>query len=118
MIVTRSTPRHALRKELHRTLWRRPALPIPSGYRKMLPLASIVVVAGLTCTAALPASAYVFTEAAAPVYQAQAYAAGDFAIPAVQRDAFSIGQYYAVQWPLPVSTTISDGYGYRSCAGC
>ena len=88
------------------------------GYRKLLPVASVLVIAGMTCVSALPASADVFTETVVAVYEPQAYAAGDFVIPPIGRDSFAIGHYYEVQWPLPVSTPISDGYGYRSCAGC
>ena len=116
--ITKSRARHALRKEIRNTLWRQPSRPEHFGYRKILPLASILVVAGTTCISALPASADAFTTEPVVVYEPQTYATGDFVIPPIDRDSFSIGQFYAVQWPLPVSTPISDGYGYRSCAGC
>lgn len=113
-----SRARHALSREIRQTLWRQTPKRPESGYRKFLPVASVLVIAGMTCISALPASADVFTATVVPVYEPQAYAAGDFVIPPIDRDSFAIGQYYAVQWPLPVSTPISDGYGYRSCAGC
>jgi murein DD-endopeptidase MepM/ murein hydrolase activator NlpD len=88
-------------------------------HRRFLPLAAIVVVSGLTCTAALPASADVVArEVEAVALVPQAFAVGDVVIPPVLRDSFAISQYDQVQWPLPGSTPISDGYGYRSCGGC
>lgn len=116
--MSNTRTRHALHREIRQALWRRPAREAPSGYRRLLPIASVLVIAGTTCISALPASADVFTGDEPAVYQAQTFATGDFVIPAPGRDSFAIGQYYAVQWPLPVSTPISDGYGYRSCAGC
>ncbi len=86
--------------------------------RRFLPLAAIVVVSGLTCTVVLPASADVAIELATVAYQPQAFTVGDVVIPPVLRDTFTITQYDRVQWPLPGSTPISDGYGYRNCAGC
>jgi len=71
---------------------------------------------------AIPAQAFapVVAPVVAPVeaLRAQAFAAPDFAVPSVARDGFTISRFDLVQWPLPSSTSISDGYGYRSCAGC
>lgn len=38
--------------------------------------------------------------------------------PPITRDAFGITSYTVVQWPVPATTTMTDGFGPRSCAGC
>jgi len=35
-----------------------------------------------------------------------------------ERDAFDITEFTLVQWPVGAGTSISSGFGYRSCAGC
>jgi len=36
------------------------------------------------------------------------------------RDSFEVSSYTTVQWPVPPSTPVADGFGYRipPCAGC
>lgn len=86
--------------------------------RRLLALTSIAATGALMSIPGLPASADVFiVEAEAPVLQSYASPAA-FAAPAVTRDAFGITEFTLVQWPLPVGTTMSSGFGYRTCAGC
>jgi murein DD-endopeptidase MepM/ murein hydrolase activator NlpD len=118
--VTASRARHVLSRDIRSTL-REHANPRREfrGYRRILPIGAVLTIAGMTCVSALPASADVFTsDVVVAVYAPQTYAAGDFVVPAPQRDGFTIGQYFEVQWPLPASTRITSGFGYRSCAGC
>jgi murein DD-endopeptidase MepM/ murein hydrolase activator NlpD len=39
-------------------------------------------------------------------------------MPALLRDGWAVSVFSLVQWPVPASTTMSSGYGPRSCAGC
>lgn len=93
--------------------------PEDCGPRRMLPLASVLVVAAITCCTGLPAQAAApVTAAPAPALRPQVYTAPAFAAASVTRDSFAVIRLDRVQWPLSASTPISDGYGYRSCTGC
>lgn len=99
-----------------------PAVPRHIGFlnfnRRLLALGAIASTGALMSIPALPASAEVVVEEV-EVANLQTYVApATFVTPAVTRDAFGISSYTLVQWPLPVGTTMSSGFGYRSCAGC
>lgn len=34
------------------------------------------------------------------------------------RDGWAVTVFSLVQWPVPAATTMSSGFGFRSCAGC
>lgn len=94
-------------------------------FRRHLPLAAILVVAGVTCITALPVGAAAANPgcglpffAIEANYRPQTFSAGAYVISPPTRDGFTVVRLNIVQWPLPPSTPISDGYGYRSCAGC
>ncbi len=72
----------------------------------------------MTGVSALPASANTFEAEVVIPQLSQSFAVTEFAAASAARDGFAIGNYYEVQWPLPASTPISSGYGYRSCTGC
>jgi murein DD-endopeptidase MepM/ murein hydrolase activator NlpD len=38
--------------------------------------------------------------------------------PASARDGWGVSVFSLVQWPVPSATTMSSGYGPRSCSGC
>lgn len=104
----------------HRVI--RPAVNRHVGFlsfdRRMLALASIMATGALMSIPALPASAEVVVEEA-QVSTLQAYVVpASFVAPVIVRDAFGVSSYTLVQWPLPSSTTMSSGFGYRSCEGC
>lgn len=86
--------------------------------RRLLALGAIAASGVLTSIPALPASAEVVIEEA-QVTTLQTFESPALAfVPVVTRDAFGITTYSLVQWPVPSTTTMSSGFGYRSCAGC
>lgn len=81
-------------------------------------MGAVAASGALTGIYAMPASAEV-VYAEVEVAQLQTFASSMWAVPAVvSRDAFVISSYSLVQWPVPATTTLSSGFGFRSCAGC
>jgi murein DD-endopeptidase MepM/ murein hydrolase activator NlpD len=86
--------------------------------RRLLAFGAIAAVGLMASLPALPASAEVIHEEV-EVAVLQTYSAPThFHVPVVIRDAFAVSTYTLVQWPVPASTPLSSGFGYRSCAGC
>ncbi len=86
--------------------------------RQLLALGAIAASGVLTSIPALPASAEVVV-AEVEISTLQSFESSAFAfVPVVTRDAFGVTLYSLVQWPVPSTTTMSSGFGYRSCAGC
>ena len=100
----------------------RPAIPRHIGFlnynRRLLALGAVAACGLLTSIQSLPAGAEVVHEEAA-ISVLQSYDSPATFLPViVQRDGFGITAYTLVQWPVPPTTTMSDGFGWRSCAGC
>ena len=100
----------------------RPAIARHIGFlnynRRLLALGAVAACGLLTSIQSLPATAEVVHQEAA-VSELQSYVSPATFLPAiVQRDGFGITAYTVVQWPVPSTTTITDGFGLRSCAGC
>ncbi len=86
--------------------------------RRMLAMGAVCASGLLASIYAMPASAEVLHEEVV-VSQLQTYVAPSFSTtPAVTRDDFAITEYTVVQWPVPATTEMSSGFGYRSCTGC
>jgi murein DD-endopeptidase MepM/ murein hydrolase activator NlpD len=68
----------------------------------------------------LPASAVTLKEDAYNAASQHLVTTADAFAPVATREAYVISQYTPVQWPIPPSTDISDGFGYRvsPCWGC
>ncbi len=100
----------------------RPAIPRHIGFlnynRRALAFGAIAATGFLAAMPSLPASAEVVTE------QAPVVAVQSFAVPALAaatpiiRDGFGITSFTVVQWPVPSTTTMTYGFGPRSCTGC
>jgi murein DD-endopeptidase MepM/ murein hydrolase activator NlpD len=86
--------------------------------RRILAIGAIAVTAGFASFPNLPASAEI-VQAEVIADSAQTFTAPAI-VPVVHvaRDAFGVSSYSLVQWPLPSTTEMADGYGWRSCAGC
>jgi murein DD-endopeptidase MepM/ murein hydrolase activator NlpD len=86
--------------------------------RRLLALGAIAATGVMASLPALPASAEVIHEevevAVLQSYSAPTY----FRVPLVVRDTFAVSSFTLVQWPVPATTPISSGFGYRSCDGC
>lgn len=80
-------------------------------------MGAVVASGALTSIYAMPASAEVIYEEV-EVSQLQTYVAPAISLPLVVRDAFGVSTYSLVQWPVPANSTLSSGFGFRSCAGC
>ncbi len=98
--------------------------PIPrhigllNSNRRLLAMGAVVASGTLTGIHAMPAAAEVI-HAEVEIAQLQNFAASSWAGPVtVERDAFLMSSYSLVQWPVPSTTTMSSGFGYRSCSGC
>lgn len=88
------------------------------GTQRLLSIAAIAVAATFVGHSALTVSAAQAAESAR-IAQLQSYVASASAVTqAPLRDRFVISEYTVVQWPVPSSTEMSSGFGYRSCAGC
>ena len=86
--------------------------------RRALTLGAIAATGLLTSIPVLPASAETVYEEV-EVSHLQSYVAPPSSIdPTVIRDSFGITSYTLVQWPVPSSTEMSSGFGYRDCSGC
>jgi murein DD-endopeptidase MepM/ murein hydrolase activator NlpD len=92
------------------------------AFRKRRALAvGAAVVCMLTITAHdLPASAATVKEDAYNAASQQLTITTDAFAPIATREDYVITEYTPVQWPIPPSTDISDGFGYRisPCRGC
>ena len=99
-----------------------PDLSYLGVFRKRRALAvGAAVVCMLTVTAHdLPASAATMKVDAYNAASQQLAVTSDVFAPVATREDFVITQYTPVQWPIPPSTDISDGFGYRvsPCWGC
>lgn len=86
--------------------------------RRALASGALIASGALACVPALPAFA------STVVRQIELGGLQSFSAPAVLpaqavvRDDFSVSSFTLVQWPVPASTTMTSGYGYRSCEGC
>lgn len=86
--------------------------------RQLLVTGAIVACGALTSIPSLSASAEVLHEEHT-VSKLQMFASpGGFYVRSADRDSFIVSSYTLVQWPLPPTTTMSDGFGFLSCAGC
>jgi len=87
--------------------------------RRILVAGAIAACGLLTSLPSLPAEADSFlgvsAEAKVPL---QSFTSPDILEVPVARDAFAISSYSVVQWPVPVGTPISSGFGLRECDGC
>lgn len=91
---------------------------MPRFHPRVLALTSIFATSALMSIPILPASAEVIVEEV-QVSNLQSFVAPiGYVVPLVNRDAFGVSTFTLVQWPLPSSTTMSSGFGYRSCDGC
>jgi murein DD-endopeptidase MepM/ murein hydrolase activator NlpD len=86
--------------------------------RRLLAMGAVVACGSMMSIQSLPASAEVLHEEVT-VSELQAFASpGSFYVHPAERDGFIMTSFSLVQWPVPSTTTMSDGFGYRSCAGC
>lgn len=86
--------------------------------RRLLALGAVAACGLLTSIQSLPAGAEVVHDEAAVSVLQSFDSSATFLPVIVQRDGFGITAYTLVQWPVPSTTTMSDGFGPRSCAGC
>lgn len=86
--------------------------------RRMLAMGAVVACGALTSIPSLPASAEVVHEESTVTVLQSFVSPGNFYVHPVERDGFIVTSFTLVQWPVPSTTTMSDGFGFRSCAGC
>jgi len=85
--------------------------------RRVLAMGSIGFAAAMVSVPALPAEATsVVAVGDAPIVQG--FAAPLYVPVSAARDGFNVSVFSLVQWPVPASTTMTSGYGFRDCAGC
>lgn len=88
--------------------------------RRTLAIGAVAASAFLAGVQALPAEADLIQE------EVQLSTLQSFKAPSASvsealepdRDEWGVSEYSLVQWPVPSTTTMSSGWGYRSCAGC
>jgi murein DD-endopeptidase MepM/ murein hydrolase activator NlpD len=80
--------------------------------------ACLVGIGTITVPAAFAAIQQAQLDATAQSFELSASWKTATAIVEPERDDFEITEFTLVQWPLSADTTISSGFGYRSCAGC
>lgn len=86
--------------------------------RRVLAAGSVASTCALLSLPALPASAQVVVaETQTVTLQSYEAPAMTFA-PTVARDAFTVTEFTLVQWPVAATTTLTSGFGFRSCSGC
>jgi murein DD-endopeptidase MepM/ murein hydrolase activator NlpD len=78
----------------------------------------LVGVGTITVPAAFAAIQQAQLDATAQSFELSASWKTATAIVEPERDEFEITEFTLVQWPLSADTTISSGFGYRSCEGC
>jgi murein DD-endopeptidase MepM/ murein hydrolase activator NlpD len=85
--------------------------------RRLLAMGAVVASGALTAIYAMPASAEVVKEEV-QVSTLQSFVAPSAPHRRVIRDSFGVTEYTLVQWPVPSTTELSSGFGFRSCDGC
>lgn len=85
--------------------------------RRLLALGAIAATGSLMSIPSLPASAEVVAEEV-ETSTLQGFVAPTIIPVPVVRDTFGMSSFTLVQWPVPSTTTMSDDFGFRSCAGC
>ena len=80
-------------------------------------LAAIAGIGLLTSIPSLPPGAFAVHPAPGAV-QSQSLTTSAATIAPPGRDTFAISTFSVVQWPVPVSTPVSSGFGFRNCDGC
>ena len=97
-----------------------PAIPRHIGFlnynRRLLAMGAVVASGAMGGIYAMPASAEVIHEEV-HVAELQSYIAPPIAMPAIVRDSFGMSTFTLVQWPVPSTSEMSSGFGYRSCDG-
>ncbi len=88
--------------------------------RLYLAIGAVAACGFLTSVQALPAEADLIQEDVqlSTLQSFKAPSAAVAAVPAPVIDSWSVTVFSLVQWPVPSSTTMSSGFGYRSCSGC
>lgn len=98
--------------------------PLAASGSHRRPTPRVVVVATVAVTTIFVGYAALTVSAADAAESARIAQLQSFIVPASAatatpvRDAFVISAYTVVQWPVPSSTEMSSGFGYRSCVGC
>ena len=78
----------------------------------------LTAVGTFTVPAAVAAIQQAQLDATAQTFELSSSWATAAAVLEPERDAFGVTEFSLVQWPVGAATTISSGFGYRSCAGC
>lgn len=78
----------------------------------------LTAVGSFTVPAAVAAIQQAQLDATAQSFELSSSWATAAAVLEPERDAFGVTEFSLVQWPVGAATTISSGFGYRSCAGC
>ncbi len=78
----------------------------------------LTAVGTFTVPAAVAAIQQAQLDATAQSFELSSSWATAAAVLEPERDAFGVTEFSLVQWPVGAATTISSGFGYRSCAGC
>lgn len=78
----------------------------------------LTAVGTFTVPAAVAAIQQAQLDATAQSFELSSSWATAAAVLEPERDAFDVTEFSLVQWPVGAATTISSGFGYRSCAGC
>lgn len=100
------------------------ANPVPrhigflNANRRALALGAIAACGLLTSIQSLPANAEIVLAEAEQSVPMQRFTSPNIVQLPVVRDGFGVTMYSVVQWPVPSTTTITSGFGYRWCAGC
>ncbi len=85
--------------------------------RRVLAIGSLGFAAALVSVPALPAEA-TSVVALSDVPAVQGFATPVYLPVPATRDGFNVSLFSLVQWPVPANTTMTSGYGFRSCDGC
>lgn len=78
----------------------------------------LTAVGTFTVPAAVAAIQQAQLDATAQSFELSSSWATAAAVLEPERDAFGVTEFSLVQWPVGAATTISSGFGYRSCEGC
>jgi murein DD-endopeptidase MepM/ murein hydrolase activator NlpD len=87
--------------------------------RRNLAIGAVAACGFLASVQALPAEADIIQDGV-QVSTLQEFTAPMIiaAMPALARDDWAVSVFSLVQWPVPSATTMSSGFGPRSCSGC
>ena len=87
--------------------------------RRTLAIGAVAACGFLASVQALPAEAEIIQDEV-QISTLQSFTAPAIvaALPAAGRDGWAVSVFSLVQWPVPSSSTMSSGYGPRSCSGC